>query len=89
MAAFYPAIGNEVLPSDFLLRQMGVPALALLFQLMIFLALVESGVGAVHAINERIAHSLQSHGRPLYFLSPLSDELVPVLTLPLINLQHA
>jgi uncharacterized membrane protein YkvI len=64
MAAFYPAIGNEVLPSDFLLRQMGVPAFALLFQLMIFLALVESGVGAVHAINERIAHSLQSHGRP-------------------------
>jgi uncharacterized membrane protein YkvI len=55
MVAFYPAIANETLPSDFLLQQLGRPWFHLLFQLMIFCALLESGTGAVHAINERIA----------------------------------
>ena len=55
MIAFYPAIANETLPSDFLLVQMNVPAFHLLFQFMIFAALLESGTGSVHAINERIA----------------------------------
>jgi uncharacterized membrane protein YkvI len=58
MMAFYPGIADETLPSDFLLNQMGVPAFHLLFQVMIFAALLESGVGAVHAINERIAGTL-------------------------------
>ena len=55
MIAFYPGIADETLPSDFLLVQMNVPAFHLLFQLMIFAALLESGTGSVHAINERIA----------------------------------
>ena len=55
MIAFYPEIANETLPSDFLLVQMNVPAFHLLFQFMIFAALLESGTGSVHAINERIA----------------------------------
>lgn len=55
MIAFYPGIAKETLPSDFLLRQMKIPLFHLLFQLMIFAALLESGAGSVHAINERIA----------------------------------
>lgn len=55
MIAFYPGIAQEVLPSDFLLGQLGSPTFHLLFQLMIFAALLESGTGAVHAVNERIA----------------------------------
>jgi uncharacterized membrane protein YkvI len=55
MVAFYPAIGSETLPSDFLLRQLDMPVFHWTFQLMIFLALLESGAGSVHAINERIA----------------------------------
>jgi uncharacterized membrane protein YkvI len=31
---------------------------------MIFVALLESGVGAIHAVNERIAGALQARGRP-------------------------
>jgi uncharacterized membrane protein YkvI len=61
MIAFYPEIAAETLPSDFLLRQMHVPAFHLLFQLMIFAALLESGTGAVHAINERIDHAWRRH----------------------------
>ncbi len=66
MLAFHPEIANEPLPSAFLLEQMAVPGLALLFQIMIFAALVESGVGAVHAINERVSGTLEAGvGRPL------------------------
>ncbi|HEV7136910.1 MAG TPA: hypothetical protein VGN43_09775 [Steroidobacteraceae bacterium] len=62
MAAFYPAIGGELLPSDFLLQQMNVPLFRLVFQAMIFAALVESGAGQIHAINERVAHAYQARG---------------------------
>jgi uncharacterized membrane protein YkvI len=55
MIAFYPGIANETLPSDFLLQQLHIPVFHLLFQVMIFAALLESGTGSVHAINERIA----------------------------------
>ncbi len=55
MMAWYPAIGSEVLPADYMLRQLGLPLLHGAFQLMIFLALLQSSVSSVHAINERIA----------------------------------
>jgi uncharacterized membrane protein YkvI len=41
--------------SDFLLRRLDLPLFHLLFQVMIFAALLESGTGAVHAINERVS----------------------------------
>ena len=63
MVGFYPAVADATLPSDFLLRQMAVPGFALLFQLMIFVALLESGVGAVHAINQRIAGAMAGRHR--------------------------
>jgi uncharacterized membrane protein YkvI len=55
MAAFYPEIRAETLPSDFLLRRLDLPVFHIVFQLMIFSALLESGTGCVHAFNERIA----------------------------------
>jgi len=61
MIAYYPQIAAETLPSDFLLQKMHAPWFHLLFQLMIFAALLESGTGAVHAINERIDHAWQRH----------------------------
>lgn len=59
MVAYYPGIASETLPSDFLLARLDRPAFHLLFQLMIFSALLESGTGAVHAINERVAKAWQ------------------------------
>lgn len=56
MVAYYPQIGSEALPSDFLLQRLDFPAFHIAFQLMIFAALLESGTGGVHAVNERIAH---------------------------------
>lgn len=60
MTAFYPQIGSQLLPSDFLLQRMHLPAFRMIFQLMIFAALLESGTGMVHAINERIAHTYRA-----------------------------
>jgi len=64
MMAWYPAIGAEVLPADFMLRHLGMPLLHAAFQLMVFMALLQSGVSSVHAINERIAGYLaERNGR--------------------------
>jgi uncharacterized membrane protein YkvI len=60
MCAFYPQVGRETLPSDFMLRQMNMPLFQVTFQLMIFAALLESGTGSVHAINERIASAYRN-----------------------------
>jgi uncharacterized membrane protein YkvI len=66
MVAYYPQIGREALPSDFLLQRLELPVFHLVFQLMIFAALLESGTGSVHAINERIAQVWQLRsGGPL------------------------
>ena len=60
MCAYYRQIGAQTLPSDFLLVQLGLPAFRFIFQVMIFFALLESGTGMIHSINERIAASWRS-----------------------------
>ena len=66
MMAYYPQIGAVTLPSDFLLQRLDLPLFRLLFQLMIFAALLESGTGAVHAINERLGNAWRRrHGHTL------------------------
>ena len=62
MIAFYPGIIDETLPSDFMLQQLGMPLFHLLFQFMIFAALLESGAGSVHAINERVDAARRARG---------------------------
>src|SRR4051794_22293369 len=60
MVAFYPEVQSATLPSDYMLQKIGIPAFHLLFQAMIFSALLESGTSSVHAINERINHAWQA-----------------------------
>ena len=63
MCAFVPAIAGEALPSDYLLARLDQPWFRYLFQIMIFAALLESGTGAVHAVNERISTAWQARTR--------------------------
>ena len=66
MVAYYPEIGTESLPSDYLLQRLNAPLFHGIFQLMIFAALLESGTGSVHAVNQRIAQVWQARmSRPL------------------------
>lgn len=55
MLAWMPQVASQPLPADYLLQQMNRPLFHIAFQAMIFAALLESGVGAVHAVNERVA----------------------------------
>lgn len=61
MMGFYPSIAAAPLPSDLLLSRLGVPAFHVAFQTMIFCALLESGTGSIHAVNERIAGIWKAH----------------------------
>lgn len=47
MVAFYPEISQAALPSDYILSQLNLPVFHVLFQVMIFAALLESGTGSV------------------------------------------
>ncbi len=77
MVAFYPGIAGETLPSDFLLQRLDLPVFHLMFQLMIFAALLESGAGSVHAINERIDKAWRARrGAPLSHAARLGIALV-------------
>jgi uncharacterized membrane protein YkvI len=63
MAGFYPQIRSQVLPSDFLLGELHFPVFRLVFQGMIFAALLEGGTAGIHAINERIARAYAAKGQ--------------------------
>lgn len=63
MIAFVPQIADQTLPSDYLLRRLNFPAFHALFQFMIYLALLESGTGCVHAVNERVAEVYRARQR--------------------------
>jgi uncharacterized membrane protein YkvI len=77
MVAFYPEVQGATLPSDYLLQRMGIPAFHLLFQAMIFAALLESGTSSVHAINERVDHAWRARsGRSLSHRSRLAIALL-------------
>lgn len=65
MAAFPTSIAQEALPSDMMLSALDLPWFRYAFQAMIFVALLESGVGGVNALNERLAALWSRHrGKP-------------------------
>ena len=86
MAAWYPAIQSVALPSDYLLQRLDFPAFRLLFQLMVFAALLESGAGMVHAVNERLAASWRNRRGAML---PRSMRLAAGLTLLLVATEVA
>lgn len=65
MCAFYPDIADATLPSDWMLARLDLPTFRVVFQVMIFAALVESGAGTLNAVNQRIAKAYSERGRSL------------------------
>ena len=61
----YPGILPEEIPAIFVLQKAGFPILLVIFQIMLFGTLVETGTGMIHAVNQRIQSALKSRGREL------------------------
>lgn len=62
MAAHHPTILGEAVPANFILAQLGSPAFSLVFQIVLFGTLIETGTGLLHAVNERIAGTAKERG---------------------------
>lgn len=64
-AGQYPAIVETTVPTNQLLELLGSRTFQVVFQVMLFGTLVETGAGLIHAVNERIAGRYQEDGREL------------------------
>jgi len=69
MVAWYPDITDATLPSSYVLTSIGAPVFHVAFQVMIFVAMLETGTGCIHSLNQRMAGVLARHGRELGRLS--------------------
>jgi uncharacterized membrane protein YkvI len=56
MVGQYPAILESTVPANYLLEMIGSRGFQLVFQVVLFGTLVETGTGLIHAVNERIAN---------------------------------
>lgn len=65
MMAFYPEIGNEVVPLNFLLDRLDIPAFMFVFQVAILGTLLQTAVGMLHAVNERLNTEFEERGRSM------------------------
>lgn len=53
----YPDVLTTIVPSAYMLEQLSVPMLTICFSIILIGTLIETGVGLVHAFNERIRMS--------------------------------
>jgi uncharacterized membrane protein YkvI len=61
----YPGVLPEEIPAVFLLQKAGVPLLLIVFQIVLFGTLIETGTGFIHSVNERIRSTLEAKGKEL------------------------
>jgi uncharacterized membrane protein YkvI len=88
----YPSVLPVEMPVVFVLQRAGFPPLLILFQIVLFGALITTGIGFIHAVNERIYTSRLEEGkefprwqRPLVAVGLLSTGMI-LSTFGLINL---
>ncbi len=65
MMAQYPEIGQATIPSSDLLKGLGMPWFSVLFQAVLLGTLVQTGVGLIHSVNERIAATFHERGKEM------------------------
>jgi uncharacterized membrane protein YkvI len=65
LMAFHPEIGAAAVPSSYVLARLGAPWFEVLFQLVVFGALINTGAPMLHAINERVAQAFRDRGRTM------------------------
>lgn len=65
LVAAYPAVMDASVPSDFLMQSLDLPWLQVIFYIVVFGTLVETGTAFIHAANERIAESYRARGQTM------------------------
>jgi uncharacterized membrane protein YkvI len=63
VVGLYPGVLSEEIPAVFLLQKAGIAALLIVFQVILFGTLIETGTGFIHAVNQRIQVTLKSKGK--------------------------
>ncbi len=61
----YPDVLPEEVPAYYVFQKLGAPFLLILFQIVLFGTLIETGTGFIHAVNERIRSALEARGKDL------------------------
>ena len=59
----YPRVVAEEIPAVYVLERAQVPALLVVFVIMLFGTLIQTGTGFIHGVNERIQSALKATGR--------------------------
>ncbi len=54
VVGFYPEVLPVEIPAVFVLERSGVPLLLIVFQVVLFGTLIETGTGFIHSVNERL-----------------------------------
>ncbi len=62
MVPHYPGIVDATVPSNLILEALGSRTFQVLFQIVLFGTLIETGTGMIHAVNERLAASRRERG---------------------------
>jgi uncharacterized membrane protein YkvI len=65
IVSHYPAVVSETLPSIFVFGKLGMPIIFVLFQIMLFGTLVETGTALIHSVNERINSAMRAKAKEL------------------------
>ena len=63
IAGEYPEIVGEAVPVNHMLELLGSRTFQIVFQIMLFGTLVETGAGMIHSVNERIARAYAESNR--------------------------
>jgi len=61
----YPAVVTQEAPAFFVLQKLGLPALLVVYLVMLFGTLIQTGTGFIHAFNQRLEATLEARGKKL------------------------
>jgi len=77
MMSAHDQMGDALIPSALLLERLDARWFEVLFQLVLLGTLVQTGVGMIHGVNERIAATLEDKGREMpAFVRPVIAALL-------------
>lgn len=65
VVGFYPEILPQEIPVVYALEKLHLPSLLIIFQIMLFGTLIETGTGLIHSVNERLQSTLKERGKTL------------------------